>query len=107
MRVGKKYSVNEQPWYPFIHVDHEEACGWCTASPRYIRRTSGATRARPACGRTELEGRACNQAKGWGECPADRRSAAPVVPPSPHAPRARPPVLAGGPTDALTIWLIR
>src|SRR4051794_37201882 len=24
--------------------------------------------------------------------------------PSPHAPRARPPVLAGGPTDALISW---
>src|SRR3954447_14717557 len=43
--------------------------------------------------------------KGWGECPADRRSGAPVVPPSPHAPRARPPVLAAAPTDALISWV--
>src|SRR3954454_2040110 len=48
---------------------------------------------------------ACDQAKGWGECPADRRSAAPVVPPSPRAPRGRPPVLVGDPTDALISWL--
>jgi hypothetical protein len=45
--------------------------------------TDGAPEARHQCGRpsaeTELEGKACDQAKGWGECPADRRSATPVA----------------------------
>ena len=39
--------------------------------------------------------------KGGASVLPDRRSGAPVVPPSPHAPRARPPVLVGDPTDAL------
>ena len=45
--------------------------------------TDGAEKLRRKYGRplaeTELEGRACQQAKRWGECPADRRSAAPVA----------------------------
>src|SRR3954454_24352495 len=58
----------------------------------------------PAAAHDWEEG-ACDQAKGWGECPADRRSAAPFVPHSPHAPRGRPPVLAAAPTEALISWL--
>src|SRR3954452_16983053 len=70
--------------------------------------TSGAggrasNKGRPAAAHDWEEG-PVTRPKGWGECPADRRSAAPVVPPSPHAPRGSPPVLAGGPTDALISW---
>src|SRR4051794_7730352 len=61
-------------------------------------------RSRPAAAHDWEEG-ACDQAKEWGECPADRRSAAPVVPPSPRAPRGRFPVLGGAPTHTLTTWL--
>src|SRR3982751_5464650 len=45
-----------------------------TASAPAVDRELG----RPAAAHN-WEERACDQAKGWGECPADRRSGAPVA----------------------------
>src|SRR4051794_34072877 len=68
------------------------------------RATEPQIKGRPAAAHDWEEG-PVTRTKGWGECPADRRSGAPFVPHSPHAPRARPPVLAAAPTDALISWL--
>src|SRR4051794_37024047 len=72
-----------------------------TASAPAVHRELG----RPAAAHDWEEG-ACDQAKGWGECPADRRSGAPVASSlSARSARPTPPVLAGAPTDALISWL--